>query len=395
MPPAIFHNPVDQVVAKLRNSRISKALLKKTNEQLRILETRIAVGKLGRLDRREVRAAIVLEYIVRQHGHVRLSLKELAGAVGMKQKNFNELHGTIGNYLQPTHQVSTIKRKAAPANVPSKTQKQALQQQQKWQQQGSSKRPKLRSTEERRSIIPNLAIRLVSHIADPHGLSKKAQALMDDIQNYLETLPAHERRGWVYDMQRYGPAYEAATFYCCQQGVGNSKSSSNRNNDTDEDAGRSLQLEDLLEASNQFTYLQLKEVLPHVKELAAKVKEHKSKQPSVDQAPSSESTTASLSGGKKKPNGPLKSNKNNVIVLDDDNLERAANTKQALDDEEDIVEHQQEASFQAWKEQTLAQAREKARQALGETMEAGEITDNELLQRAADGILQKYGLLTA
>jgi hypothetical protein len=72
-------------------------------------------GKLGRHDRPERRAAIVLEYVVRQSSATgnnsatgstvtRLSMADLAKAVGIKLTHLQELHKKVGNYLQPAQQ---------------------------------------------------------------------------------------------------------------------------------------------------------------------------------------------------------------------------------------------------------------------------------------------------
>jgi hypothetical protein len=96
MPPTILRDSVQQVVEKLTrlhsSMHIPEPLLARAREQVRILQTRVAVGKLGAHDRPERRAAIVLEYVVRQSQNqstekrLKLSSADLAKAVGIKYR---------------------------------------------------------------------------------------------------------------------------------------------------------------------------------------------------------------------------------------------------------------------------------------------------------------------
>ena len=80
-------------------------------------------------------------------------------------------------------------------------------------------------------------------------------------------------------MHRYGPAYEAAALYCVtsRNNTGKATKSRKRGEDDEPDMEQRMDLHELAEASTEFTYLELKQVLPHVMETVDKMDQGNSK----------------------------------------------------------------------------------------------------------------------
>jgi hypothetical protein len=501
MPPTILNDAVQQVVDKLSrlndNIHIPEPLLDRAREQLRILQIRVAVGKLGNHDRTEHRAAIVLEYVVRQSQSSssaagKLSMADLAKAVGIKLTHLHELHKVVGNFLQPAQQqqrkhpttalqsstASRLVGRAPGAGTTTDTTIAAPNSQ-------LEKSRRLRSTMTQsannassfdpnntlrsNSRIPDLAIRLAAFVVDPHGFSRQAEILLAAIEHHISSAQTavHERRGNMYDLQRYRTAYEAACFYYVattrgqqQQGGGVSKASARRKGDThnfednnnnnnaddgDDGKHRPLQVADLVEASNDFTYLELKQVLPNVVELAERIEQEKLQQQKLQQQQRLQKEKQSQSTGSRnstKKNSTTKSSKRKQAP---DSSATTAAKKQAMikemtrqkDDHfhadydnnhynddgmilEESLHDNDVVTFAEWKEQMLSQAIHQAKQDIrientastnaatvdgnddADTSNDIDIDDDNYdtisyetaLERAADAVLLKYGLLS-
>jgi hypothetical protein len=511
MPPTILNDAVQQVVDKLSrlndNIHIPEPLAARAREQVRILQTRVAVGKLGPHDRPEVRAAIVLEYVVRQSQSsnsngsgstaagatiTRLSLPDLARAVGIKVTHLQELHKMVGNYLQPAQQQrkrpttalqsSTESRLTGRATATttiaapnSQLEKSRRLRSTMTQSANASSDPNNSSNTTLNSRIPDLAIRLAAHVVDPHGFSRQAETLLAAIEHHISSAQTavHERRGNLYDLQRYRTAYEAACFYHVattrgqQQGgggvskvsarrKGNNHEDNNNNNADDGEDGRQrpLEIADLVEASNDFTYLELKQVLPHVVQLAERIEQEKAQQQKVQQQrlqkekekQQKESTSSSNPTRKMHPSlrreTATTTTSKRKQAPDSSATSTATAKKQAIeemtrrDDQghaeydnnhynengmllEESVNDNDVVTFAEWKEQMLSQAIHQAKQDIrteNTATAATAVDDNDdvdvsndidvgddnhdtisyetALERAADTVLQKYGLLS-
>jgi hypothetical protein len=365
-PPSILHSAVDQVAAKL-SVDIPKEVIQAAKESLRLLETRVKTGKLGKGDKSETRAAILLEYAMRQKLGRKLAVSELATAVGLKKVNLEHLHTIVGNYLQKPAVAASNKRNipsrqllstAAVAQTAGLRQQAALQaptqQQQQLQVERNGLGLRTRTEQLPQSTVNELAVRLNAHVADPRGVAKAAAQLLVEIRTLiLESLQVHEKRGSLYDMSRYWPAYEAAAFYYCK------------------DKDCDLELEDLVEASNQCTLLELKNhAWPNVKMWAERLHEQKEQQ---QQTKNNKMTRGS------RPVSVSSSSAKDDSGVDEGDDNRDKDVKPAsLDPEE---------SLRMWREQILSSAIEKARQG------HEDLSENAALAIAADTVLRKHGLL--
>jgi hypothetical protein len=545
MPPTILNDAVQQVVDKLSRlngghniHRIPEPLLDRAREQVRILQTRVALGKLGRHDRPERRAAIVLEYVVRQSqssssnsggsgsgstsaaGSIstgtapvtRLSMPDLAKAVGIKLTHLQELHKMVGNYLQPAQQQQRQRQINRPAtsrlqsSIPasrlvgrgapgatttdedttiaapnSQLEKSRRLRSTMTQSASASSNASSANANHSNSRIPDLAIRLAAFVVDPHGFGRQAELLLAAIERHISSAQTavHERRGNLYDLQRYRTAYEAACFYHVvttrgqqqQPGGGggaavskvsarrksdkhNHEDHNNINADDGDDAKhqRPLQVADLVEASNDFTYLELKQVLPNVVQLAGRIEQEKVQQQKLQKEKQQQSQSTSSRNSTKKSATTMTAASKRKQAPDSNatSTTTSAAKKQAMikemtrqkddhfhaeydnnryDDsgmilEESVVDTDV-VTFAEWKEQMLSQAIHQAKQDIRiETSATATSTtttvdgnddvdaskdiaiddddnddDNTIaydtaLERAADTVLLKYGLLS-
>ena len=380
MPPFILQDAVDRISDKM-TVKIDASILDKTREKLRILETRIRIGMLGKADRKESRAACVLESVYSQEKGTRLPWKELCAAVGMKKANLEQLQGLISNYLQPRRVIQQSTGRIMDSR------KRPLSQQ---QSQRRSSRVAYASAEPSTALVQSnsasgrldaLAIRLSVHLMDPHGSCQRTRQLLNDIRNYIETdssLSVSERRGMRYDMSRYEAAYEAAALYYVTCDAKQKTMNEKPKSSDDQDGQRELSLHDLADASTEFRYLELREVLPHVIELGDKItaeNEAKKVQVLVDGKDSRDLQKADGGNG----DVPLKDSADTVL-------------------EDTIAEHtmaaEEEQRFATWQEEVLQVAILEAKESKsGEGESSAEIPDADALALAADMILRKHGLL--
>jgi hypothetical protein len=483
MPVSIAHNPVDRVVAALRDQHLSDGftipieVIRDASEKFRLLATRIPVGSIqlqpsSQKDTAERRAAALLEYCCRQKrcgersdsaspGSRRLTWAAVAAAVHAKSPApLQQLQQILISFLQPVvlstkginRQVTTkvhIDKKTT-CNISS---------------HGISLRERLHpvkykdsavltandTTSDKSSglryvprILPELVIRLAGHLVDPNGTQKLACQLLNDIYSYYDR-PANfdasassaravdvssysnaaERRGHLYDLQRYSAAYEAAALYHVatnnmdhnqeRLGCGTGKSVATgrmtkkkqkcRNNsktgkdealtteDDDNDVLvsaladsnegylnspddelpiiRGLQIDDLVEASSEFTYLEVKQVLPRVQTLAKKLHDRAVGSTKLKEPPR-------LAGRSKTAADPLDadhiSNQRKRMKTSDGEKSRKFDAASSL------------PSFAEWKESILTSIR-------SATQAPADASIDFILSMAADEVLRKHGIL--
>lgn len=423
MPPSILQNVVEQVVSKLQTQhpglQIPSSVIRQAAEKHRLLNTRVRVGSLPG-DSSEKRAAVLLEWTMRKEtGQRVLSWKMLSAAVHVKKTAaLQQLQHVLLNYLlQQQQPILSAAQKISTVNNKSRSlrnRNHAVNY--KDSQVVSAKKQVATATliVYKPKILQELVIRLAGHLVDPHGVQKQVIGLLEAIHGYYDTSPssATERRGHLYDLQRYAAAYEAAALFhiVSTTTARSSKSRAERvttinpkpktkerwstrndealNNSDEEEDGigpdepvheatqsfRPLQLNDLVEASTDFTYLELKQVLPRVQELAEKIaanqaKKERSRDVLNDNPPSSkkQKTTASSAT----------SIDANAIL--DSALLSSSNSDTTKDDTG--------YSFDEWKEQVLSNVREEARENCTTV-----ISDEEATKLAADNVLRKYDL---
>lgn len=377
MPPKYqLESPVEMLAKKLTSVHIPKEAIRKAAENARILETRVRTGNLGKIDRPNTRAAVLLEIAYRQETKSHLPWQILASAVNVKVLQLEQLQQSLNNYLQAPSirgtlhdPIETLQRPAAAARMEQRlsTQVQAIQKQiaghkrplnlEHFRQtieddsRRRSSRSKTAEPDPRR--LENLAIRV--QILDHHKVCKLAKQFFDDMTNWVShdpSLSESDRRGQLYDFIRYGPAYEAAALYCIADGE--------------------LQLDDLVNASTEFTRLELKQVLPFVKEMFKKLKSH-------------EVTNRKNASSNKDIDS------SHIDAMEVDYL---VNTQQAIQAEKTARENEEAARFLEWRQIQLEHAMNQARISMSDRDEqVTESSDAEVLAFAADDILRKYGIL--
>ena len=146
------------------------------------------------------------------------------------------------------------------------------------------------------SILPSLAIRLASHLADPHGMARQARIFYHQmIAHAMASLPtAVDRQGQEHDFRRYATAYQAAVLYHVA-----TKSAHEQNTHTrkdEESAVRPLKLDDLVKACADCTYSDIKEKIACVDKWA---QEMQPKQGTKPKAFSSSSNISPASGARR------------------------------------------------------------------------------------------------
>lgn len=500
--PAILRDPVDQVAAKLSspnsqsNIVLSSWVLQQAKERFRILETRVANGKLGKLDRPENRAAVLIAhyYAARDNKasgncpppndsataskkEFKMRWKDIAAAVGTKPSNLERLDMIISNYLQQPSQTLNKRKTDTPSSS-------SLIGANKRQTRSSLIATSANSTFQSASTIPHeslatslntvtqgyhpnptsvaggcshladLVIRLAAKIPDPHHAVKRARNLLHDITHYIQTQTnPHDRRGYLYDLRRFAAAYEAACLYVVvtknhsktknqgkpRQSQLKSTNSRKRSREAavvadkdddeidDPDALRNannatlITLHDLADASSEFTYLELYQVLPEVNKLADQAEEAKQQQHKV------KATTAKCTDGSKLPaahkagdstsqtvqkadaetNNRVSKKRKAVFLADSSLVTKNMEVRSRNDNTNDdgVMSDEQTDSdspsflFDRWRQEVLSNAIFKAKEAKltspkDDNAEGGsEVADELALAWAADDILRKHGLL--
>ncbi|GAX10309.1 hypothetical protein FisN_3Lh512 [Fistulifera solaris] len=342
-------NPVERLAEILTKNHavdISKEVIRKAAENVRILETRVKTGSLGKYDRSNTRAAVLLELAYRQETKSRLPWQKLEKAVNIKTLHLEQLQQCLNNYLQ---QPSTL---SIQQYLPIKrsTQVQAIRQQlakRPIEERRRSSRSTTAQADGRR--IEDLAIRL--QILDSAKACQLAQQLFDQMMQFVINNPSmseSDRRGQLYDFVRYGPAYEAAALYCVAD----------------------VALEDLIDASTEFTRLELKQVLPFVKDTY-----HTLKQPNT------------MIRQRKRP---LPEKEDAMEVDSIPEIEPAMPEEDTFRQRED--EEEQDSRFLEWRQLQLESAMDQARSQLRSDNSIDNHTNSQLLALAADDILRKYGV---
>ena len=406
---------VEVLVNKLPASMqkdISADVIVKTQEQLRLLKQKVPTGKLLKnVDKPELRAACVLEYVCRKEAGIRLCQKTISKSLGARDGNFNNLHRMIGNFLEAP-QVPAVSRRANPRRNASQTttQSEPLDQ------------PK-------ESTIPRLSIRLNSLINDPNGFALKAQTLFDEIVEYVDGLKGPRKKDQQNDIQRFRAAYEAACLYYVvskTQTKNLSRMSKTQKNSQqqqqvnpivrhEDDPHRTLEISDIIDASPEFTVTDFKAVVKHLQSLAVEMEESKAN--NARKATKTEAASKKSSGGRKgstKAATGKEKRKKRVTTTGaaEDIFNKKAKTTREVhesaldisDDENEVQEGQrgkEERLFEVdipslyeWREQTLDNACQAALQKLGTaSSDQTEITRSLLLETAADAVLAKFGIL--
>lgn len=482
MSSANSQNVVERVAQALKQQQPSivlpEAVICAASEKYRLLAIQVRVGSIqlqpaSQKDTSERRAAALLEYCARQHQpkdngdgnrknqgmSLQLPWPALASAVQTKShQTIQQLQHILINFLQPTSLSRPVIRKRSNQDDASSQNNVGLESSRSLRQRMHSisyKEGSVVSSKQAASaqgsafevkytprILHELVIRLTGHLDDPHGIQTQTCQLLRDIYAYYESdnhydakvddtdasrySSSVERRGHLYDLQRYAAAYEAAALYhiatssyqnnqdstlevkqIAKGSKGQRKEQARKGkdealnhedddvvdiNENDDEAlhssknrkfPRGLQIDDLMDASNEYTYLEIMQVLPRVQALAKKLK-------------GSDNTTLSNTRKRKhssKPSSKVPTDQKRKLGGD------ASTTSTNMENEDSINKNEQECkqysdsqpvtSFLMWKEGVLTAAVEQARhEALPMT-----ISKEAAITIAANAILQKYAIL--
>jgi hypothetical protein len=474
-------NVVERVAEALKQQQpcidLPVAVIRAASEKYRLLELQVRVGSIqlqpaSQKDTSERRAAALLEYCTRQHElkddrtPLQLPWPALAAAVRTKSHQpIQQLQHILVNFLQPTTLSKTAGRKR-PNQVGNSSQNNT------GLDIGRTLRHRMHSISYKDGIVassghtkvtngtfvpsgaseikytpkilPELVIRLTGYLYDPHGVQTQTTQLLAGIHAYYENdhhfLEVHqadhadddpsrytntaERRGHLYDLQRYAAAYEAAALYHVatwnyhnhhdntHEGAEHGKKGNKRpkqgparkgkdealnlddedGDEIDPDEGETfdaycdaksgkssggLQIDDLMEASNEYTYLEIMQVLPRVQALAKKLKRFDK----ISLTNNGRKRTKAHPKVRNDPNQtPRETVKTFVNVEHEDSRSVNEATFKSYFDAEPVV------PFSLWKQGILSQVKRHAQTA------NPHVSDEMAMAISAKAVLQKYGI---
>lgn len=487
MSSATSQNVVERVAQALKQQQPSivlpEAVICAASEKYRLLAIQVRVGSIqlqpaSQKDTSERRAAALLEYCARQHqpkdngdGNIKnqcmsfqLPWPALAAAVQTKSHQpIQQLQHILVNFLQPTSSLSrpAIRKRSnqddasSQNNVGLESCRSLRQRMHSISYKDGSVASSKQATANKATsvqgsasgvkytprILHELVIRLTGHLDDPHGIQTQTCHLLSDIYAYYESdnhyeakaddtdasrySSSVERRGHLYDLQRYAAAYEAAALYhiatssyqnnqdstlevkqITKGSKGQRKEQARKgkdealnhddedvvdiNEDDDEAAEalhssknrkfpRGLQVDDLMDASNEYTYLEIMQVLPRVQALAKKLKG---------------SDTAALSNTRKRKSiskvpTDQKRKQGDDVSATSKNAEKDVAISIIEQEYKQYSDSQPVTSFLTWKEGVLSAAVEQARH---EALPMN-ISKEAAITISANAILQKYAIL--
>jgi len=426
---------VEMVVGRLpdevrREILEANNIIVRTQEEFRFLERRVP-QKLGTVDAKELRAACLLEFVFREEkgSGSRLSTKVLAKSLGTSKSNFDKLHSRIGNFRGPGINTERCS-----------------------QQLSSSSANNTSGTSTSTTTIPRLCFRLVSLLDDPNAVCLRAERLFEEMKAYVDTLKGARKKDQETDMKRFQAAYEAAILYHVvsefsprrlaarvtaqqylkrrKQGIrasiqrhvrpGESQLLAGNNSDQEDEHTRPLEINDIVDASSSFTIKEFKPVLNHVEKLIQEMEDAKAK--AAEKEPPKTTTTTSKAAARAKSKASNKKGKTKSVATllgaskrkraasmdsfddDDDDEDGKSRSKilrlndEEADENDESAEEKQELevpTFQAWRQDTLADALGAARKELEETtfIPRTQISDSVALSAAADSVLRQFGIL--
>jgi hypothetical protein len=340
---------VDTVLASLPHSVDIPSLKQQIEEQLRLLNVRAPGKQLGKGDSMESRKLVLLELILRSE-KVRLPLGKLASAVGMKAAAFEGLSTKVENYVEIAQMTQPQSSRSSLASVTSTVS----------------------------STIPALSIRLGSQVHDSHGFCSRAQQLLEDIEQHIQsssTLSNQKKKGYLQDMQRSRAAYEAACFYVvAQMRV--------------EYADMQLSIQNIVDASS-LSASAIRDVLPTVEKFAsiAQKEDRQTKEPAPASRKRGRSRISSQQGTSKRSNAHLS-------FLDGiDEMRATGETNLPKNLAEKPPTFVYSAEFSESKKRVLEQVLEETKRVMKEESSETSISNFDVLERAADEVLKRNGLL--
>lgn len=337
----------DTVLTSLPHSIDIPSLKQQIEEQLRLLNVRAPGKLLGKGDSIESRKLVLLELILRSD-KVRLPLGKLASAVGMKAAAFEALSSKVGNYIN-----------VAPTRQPQ-----------------SSQNSVVSASSTVSSTIPALSIRLGSQVHDSHGFARRAQQLLEDMEQHIRTtstISAQKKKGYLQDMRRSRDAYEAACFYVVAQ-------VKHEHEDTQ------LSIQNIIDATSLSASV-FRDVLPTVEKFASVVQkeDRRTNEPAR--------STSRKRGRPPTQQGTSKRSISDESLLDGAHMTATGETNGPKPLAEMPPTFVYNAEFLEWKKRLMQQVLEETKRVMNEESSKTIISDSDVLDHAADEVLQRNGLL--
>lgn len=336
----------DTVLASLPHSLDIPSLKQHIEEQLRLLNIRAPVKLLGKGDSIESRKLVMLELILRSK-NVRLPPGRLASAVGMKAAAFEGLSSKLGNYMNIAQTKQPHSSQDSVASASSTVS----------------------------STIPALSIRLGSQVHDSHGFARRAQQLLEDMEQHIRTtstVSAQKKKGYLQDMRRSRAAYEAACFYVVAR-------MENEHEDTQ------LSIQNIIEATSLSASV-FRDVLVIVEKFASVVQKQ-------DQRTNEPSRSSRKRGRPPAQEVTSKRSVSDELLLDgvDTAATREMNRPKPLAEMPPTFVYS--AEFLEWKNRLIQQILEETKHVMTEELSETIFSDYDVLDRAADEVIQRNGIL--
>jgi hypothetical protein len=223
------------------DSRSESSLVTRALDEYRLLETRVKVGRLGKGDTCEARAACLLRRCYLHHQHQTTSSsaqtssssrdgmawEALAHHVGARPATLQTLHSQITNYLVDSNTASKPPQRQNQVGSGGGDEHAAGKYANSTTGPSKSNRPSALAPANGRTTRAGNVDHAHLEMADrelwaalsirlqcPILWVQQAKALWVQLEKHVQSMPnAHERRGYQYDMSRYRPAYQAACLH--------------------------------------------------------------------------------------------------------------------------------------------------------------------------------------
>lgn len=324
-------------------AKINLKLIRSTDALVRQLGVKVTVGRLGKGDSAENRAAILL------NREVNLDMAKLAMVCLTSKKDITSLANKVANHMD---------------SCGTSSQKQHSGRRQRGNDPSISTMPVGQE-----SFISTLSIRLGSLIPDSHGFAKRTEKLLDDMQHHIQRAQnKYERDASLNDIRRKRTVYEAVCFYILAEDNQLTKDGNLKETLLEATKVRETDFTSVYEEAKKF-YVEMKQI-------------HKTKRAAgaPERGPPKDRSQKKMRTG---------SNKTVTEVL---GLVASSNSNIPGNKEQETPQSNEKLvyseSFKSWKAKTLEEALKQTRE--GEE----ELSDSQALHRAADLILSKRSLLT-
>lgn len=322
-------------------AKINLKLIRSTDALVRQLGVKVTVGRLGKGDSAENRAAILL------NREVNLDMAKLAMICLTSKKDITSLSNKVANHMD---------------SCGASSQKQHSGRRQRGNDPSISTMPIGQE-----SFISTLSIRLGSLIPDSHGFAKRTEKLLDDMQHHIQRAQnKYERDASLNDIRRKRTVYEAVCFYILAEENQLTKDGNLKETLLEATKVRETDFTSVYDEAKKF-YIEMKQIHKTKRATAPQRGPPKARSQKKMRTSSNKTVTEVLG---------LVASSNSAIPGNKEQETPQSNKKFAYNE-----------SFKSWKAKTLEEALKHARE--GEE----ELSDSQALQRAADLILSKHSLI--